>query len=436
MSYGREGLCLDLPDDWDVTVVEKPPMPILADPARAVEEALETPFGCLPLEEEARGKASACLLVCDITRPVPNGLLLPPVLRRLLAAGIPREAITILVATGLHRPNLGGELREVIGDDWVLANFRVANHYARNDGDHVDLGRTSLGAPIKLDRRLVEAELRLAVGLVEPHFMAGYSGGRKIITPGVAHRDTITYLHAAGLMEHPRAANCVLAGNPLHEQQMEIVARLGGALALNAVIDDQRRPSRVTFGEIGASHLAAVAHLRPYAEVHLPGRFPTVLTSAAGYPLDKTYYQTIKGMVGAQEILAPGGDLFIVSRISEGLGSEEFVAAQRRLIALGPEGFLREIAPKRHAAVDEWQTEMQLKPMRIGRVHLFTEGLSPAELALTGVRPVADLRAALLASVAGHRRLAVIPEGPYVLPFVAGEGPAGVPGGQCRIGNS
>ncbi len=423
MNYGQEGLTLNLPDDWDVTVIKKPPMPLAPDPARAVEEAFAHPIGCRSLVEEAAGKQTACVLICDITRPVPNGIILPPIMRQLLEAGVPQDGITIMVATGLHRPNEGQELREVVGDDWVMDNFRIVNHFARNDDDHVDLGHTSLGTPVKLERRFVEAELRLVVGLVEPHFMAGYSGGRKIIMPGVAHRTTITYLHTATFMEHCRAVNCVLIGNPLHDQQLEITRKLGGALAVNAVIDDHRHLSYVNFGEIEASHHQAVEFIRPYAEVYVPGRFKTVITSSAGYPLDKTYYQTVKGMVGAQEILEPGGDLFIVSRISEGMGSPEYVEAQKKLIALGQVGFLEDIRQKKFAAVDEWQTEMQLKPMRIGKIHLYTEGLTAAERAQTGVNVVEDLEAAIIASASGHKRVAVIPEGPYVLPYPQGEGP-------------
>ena len=128
-----------------------------------------------------------------------------------------------MVATGLHRPNEGAELRDVVGDDWVLETVKVVNHFARNDSDHVYLGLTSKGTPIKLDRRFVEADLRIVTGLVEPHFMAGYSGGRKLIVPGVAHADTITRLHTATFLESPPSANCILDGNPLHEEQLEIV---------------------------------------------------------------------------------------------------------------------------------------------------------------------------------------------------------------------
>ena len=227
-----------------------------------------------------------------------------------------------------------------------------------------------------IDRRFVDADLRIAVGLVEPHFMAGYSGGRKIVAPGVAHEKTIRTFHSARVLEHCRAVNCVIEGNPLHEAQLEIVRMIGKCLALNTVIDEERRLSFVNFGEIEASHLEAVAFVRPYAEVPMKKRFRTVVTSSAGYPLDKTYYQTVKGMVGALEILEPGGTLVTVSKCSEGVGSKEYAEAQRSLIRLGPERFLQEILPKRYAAIDEWQAEMQVKAMKKGKVCLYSEGLS------------------------------------------------------------
>ena len=419
LSYGRGTLPVDLADDWDVRVIGKKAMPVEPDPAASVRAALAAPVGAPPLVEAARGCASACILICDITRPVPNGVLLPIMVRQLLDAGMDARRITVLVATGLHRPNEGEELAEVVGDPWVSATVAVENHFARDTAAHVDLGATpTRGTRVLLDRRFVEADLRIATGLVEPHFMAGYSGGRKVIAPGIAGQETITTFHSARFMEHPRAASCVLDGNPLHEEQLEIVRMIGGALALNTVLDDHRRICFVNYGEIVESHLKAVDVIRGYAEIAVSERFKTVVTSAAGYPLDKTYYQTVKGMVGPIDILAPGGDLVVASACEEGMGSAEFVAAQRRLIALGPDGFLDEISAKSHADIDEWQTEMQLKPMRVGTIHLYTDGLSPADLALTGVNAVASVADAVRASVArsGDRRVAVIPEGPYVVP--------------------
>ncbi|MEI7968426.1 MAG: nickel-dependent lactate racemase [Betaproteobacteria bacterium] len=419
LSYGKGLLPVDMPREAAVTIIRKAAMPVIPDAAAAMKAALESPTGSRPLSELARGKRSACILICDITRPVPNGMLLPPLVRSLLDAGIPREDIVVLVATGLHRPNLGAELDELVGDQWVRETVRVENHDARCDADHVDLGLTPYGTPVLLDRRFVTADIRVATGLVEPHFMAGYSGGRKVIAPGIAHAKTITTFHSHRFMADPAAENCVLEGNPLHREQLAIVKMLGDVLAVNTVIDEHRRLSFVNFGEIIASHLEAVEFIRSFARVPVGRRFSTVVTSAAGYPLDKTYYQTVKGMVAPLGILAPGGNLIIASECSEGMGSPEYVEAQKRLIELGPEGFLREIRAKRFADIDEWQTQMQLKPMQAGRVHLYAAGLSAADRLLTGVGIIDSVEEAVARSVraSGDPHVAVIPEGPYVVPI-------------------
>lgn len=418
MNYDRGSLAVNVAPDWRATVLHKPAMPVLADPSGAVGEALDAPIKAPGLREAAAASKSACILICDITRPVPNGDILPVVLRTLLASGMPAEAITVLVATGLHRPNEGEELLELVGDRWVLDAVQVANHFARRDEDHVEVGTTRRGNVIKLDRRFIEADLRLAIGLVEPHFMAGYSGGRKIIAPGVAHADTITTFHSARYMEDPNAANCVLQDNPLHEDQLEVVRMIGGAYAINTVLDDERRMSFVNYGEIVESHLQAVAFTRAYTELPVSERYPTIVTSSAGYPLDKTYYQTVKGMVGPLDILEPRGHLIVVSACSEGMGSSEYVDAQRRLIALGPDRFLDSLLDKQHADIDEWQTEKQLAPMRAGTVSLYTTGLNQEERALTGVAMIDSVEEAIARSVAeaGDPRVAFVPEGPYVVP--------------------
>ncbi|UCH49338.1 MAG: nickel-dependent lactate racemase [Betaproteobacteria bacterium] len=422
LNYGRGTLPVDLDANWDVSVIRKPTMPVETSPLDAVEAALGNPVGSAALVEEAKGKASACILVCDITRPVPNSQLLPVILRQLLAAGMTRESIRILVATGLHRPNEGEELAELIGDQWVLDNFRVENHFARNDADHVDLGTTTKGTLVKLDRRFVDADLRIVTGLVEPHFMAGYSGGRKVIAPGIAHKETITTFHNARFMSHTKADSCILDGNPLHQEQLEIVNMLGQVLAVNTVLDEHRRMSFVNFGEVVKSHLDAVKFTEDYTVVPISRKYRTVVTSAAGYPLDQTYYQTVKGMVVPTDILEPGGNLIIASECTEGIGSSEYADAQRRLIEKGVDGFFDDISAKDYADIDEWQTQMQLKPMRIGSIHLYTTGLSDEDKRITGVNAVDSLNDTIRRSVEesiadnGDASVAVIPEGPYVVP--------------------
>ena len=416
-------MTVELPAGSDVTVIRKREMPIEAEPRAAVARALATPVDAPPLRELAAGKSSACILVCDVTRPVPNGLFLQPMIRELEAAGIPLAAITVLIATGLHRPNEGAELESVIGDPWVMQNVRVENHFARNDADHVDLGQTpTRQTPVKLDRRFVDAELRIATGLVEPHFMAGYSGGRKVVAPGIAHHETIRTFHNARFMEDPLAVQCVLEGNPLHEEQLEILKMLGPVYALNTVIDEARRLSFVNFGEIVASHMLTVEFVHGYCTVEVPRRFHTVLTTAAGYPLDRTYYQTVKGMVTPMDILDTESKLIVASDCSEGLGSDAFRASQQRLGEEGSERFMERIAGKRFADVDEWQSEMQLKALRSAEIQLFSPGLPAADRGLTGVDMIDSIEAAISRSIeqSGDPAIAVIPEGPYVVPIYAG----------------
>jgi nickel-dependent lactate racemase len=418
MHYGKTGLPLDLPDDWDVTVIRKKPMPILHNPEKTLKEIFEHPDGVKPLAELASRRRNACILICDITRPVPNGAILPTLIQFLVSSGMKPTDIRVLVATGLHRPNEGEELREVVGSDWVLETVKVENHFARRDEDHADLGSTRHGIPVRLDRRFVEADLRIVVGLVEPHFMAGYSGGRKVITPGIAHRDTITCIHAAGMLEQKGIENCVIDENPLHRELVEIARMVGECFAVNVVIDEARQISFVNFGDIEKSHREAVSFVRPFAEVPVAQKFKTVITSGAGYPLDKNYYQTVKGMVAVLDILEPGGNLFIASECSEGIGSPEYATCQRRLIDVGPEAFMAQILPKTKADVDEWETEMQLKVAKVGKIHLFSGCLCDADKQLTGVVHIDSLVEEIQQSVDnfGDRRVAVIPEGPYVIP--------------------
>jgi lactate racemase len=419
ISYGRGLLPISVPDGGEATVIRKATLPVLADARAAIDDAFDHPVNAEPLRQLAKGRDSACILICDITRPVPNRLFLRPMIETMVAAGMPLEQITILVATGLHRPNEGAELAELVGDPWVLENVRIENHFALNDADHVDLGPTvTRGTPVKIDKRFLDADLKIATGLVEPHFMAGWSGGRKVVAPGVAGHETIRTFHSARFMEDPLAVQCNLAGNPLHEEQLEIVRRIGPIYALNTVLNEERDLVCVTFGEIDASHRAAVAFVSEATRIVVPRRFRTVVTSSAGYPLDKTYYQTVKGMVTPMDILEPGGTLIIASECSEGFGSSAFRDAQARLVDLGSERFLATLTAKSLADIDEWQTEMQLKPMRIGRIQLYTTGLDAEERRLTAVDVVPSVDRAIAESVArdGDPAIAVIPEGPYVVP--------------------
>ena len=419
LLFGKKEISLKLPPHINAHLIEKHPMPLVADSSQAILDAFDSPIQSPKLSELAAGKDSACIAICDITRPVPNGLILPPLVDTLVKGGIPKENILILVATGLHRPNEGEELRELIGSDEIFNSIRIENHFARDREAHVDLGYTSQNIPIGIDKQFIEADLRIVTGLVEPHFMAGYSGGRKVVAPGIAYQDTILKFHTAHVLEDKNSDNCILKGNPLHQAQLEIVRTIGDIYAVNTVIDDKRRLGNVTFGAVEPSHLEAVAFMQKYGEVDINRKFKTIVTSAGGYPLDKTYYQTVKGMVSPLSILEPGGTIIIASDCSEGMGSPEFVTAQEMLYDKGADGFMETLYTRENAKIDEWQTEMLLKPLRRGAIRLYTENLTEEQLQQTCVEHISSsLLEAIISSVEEQKdnNIGIIPEGPYIVP--------------------
>ena len=419
IRYGKGELHIRLPKGCEPTIIRKPDMPVLENAQAAIRHALLNPVEAPSIAELAVGVQRVCIVICDITRPVPNGPILKEFVELLRDQGVSLDRITILIATGLHRPNLGQEMREVIGDDWVFNHVRVENHFARERQWMVDLGHTPTdGIPVILNRHLVDADLRIAIGLVEPHFMAGYSGGRKVIAPGVAGEETIRTFHNHRFMADPLACNGNLIDNPLHRGQLEILKLLGNAYAINTVIDEARRMSFVNFGDCEKSHLESVVFVKRYAEVPLGRQFNTVVTSAAGYPLDKTYYQTVKGMVAPIQILTDGGRMIIASACEEGLGSHEYRESQSRLLKLGGQGFLDRIRGMPLADVDGWQTHMLLRTLAVGNVSLYSQGLKGKDRELTGVQMVESMEDAIASSISqsGDKAVAIIPEGPYVIP--------------------
>ncbi len=419
LNYGKSGYTLCLPEDLDVTVIRKRPMRSLTDPELTLSKVLNAPLAAAELDKVITKDTNVCIVICDDTRPVPNGLILPILLKKIVAAGGRLENISILVATGLHEPLKEEALRRTVGNDEVFRQVRVVNHDAKDKHTHEMLGSTSSGIPTCLDKRFTGADVRVIVGLVEPHFMAGYSGGRKLIAPGIASAETISYLHAYSILSQPKATNCILDGNPLHAAQLEIAAKFENCYAVNVVLDEQRNVCFLNFGDLVQSHAEAVKYFREYGEIELERQYRTVITTAAGQPLDNTYYQTIKGMVGAKQALMKNGRMFVASRCEKGFGSMMFRDAQRRLVKLGAAAFLSELQKKIKADIDEWQTQLLADVMLRGSFGLYSEGLSEEDRKLTGGEDLPNLESAILSWVkeCGDKRVAVIPEGPYVIPL-------------------
>jgi nickel-dependent lactate racemase len=419
LAYGRGTLAVELPEAARVDVLEKRPVAPLADPERALRDALEAPLGAPPLRELARGRRDAVIVISDHTRPVPNAVLLPPILDALRAGGLAPEAVTVLVATGLHRPSSADELREMLGSE-LARTLRIAQHDARDPAAHADLGRTAGGIPIQLDRRLLASDLRIATGLVEPHLMAGYSGGRKAICPGLASVETVRVAHGPALLEG-RIGPGLLDGNPLHRELLEVVRRVGVHFCVNVALDRERRIAALACGEIERAHARAVAFVESESLVSLDAPADLVVASGGGHPLDATFYQAIKGIATATAVVRPDGAILLCAALAEGVGSAPFEALLRE--SASPEDFERRLADERRFAIDQWMVQHLCQARRRARVLLYTDGLPLASANELLVEAVASPEQGIARALAGARppaRIAVLPQGPYVLATVAG----------------
>jgi nickel-dependent lactate racemase len=415
LEYGRTGLVANLPDERVVRTLQYKDAPPLAEPLAALLDVLDRPNGTAPLAELARGKKNCVIAICDITRPVPNELILKPVLQILEDAGIPRSQITILVATGLHRESTPAEIVEMVGAE-IAANYRIENHHGQERSEHTYLGDSPRGVPIWIDTRFVQSDLKITVGLIEPHFMAGYSGGRKLICPGLAAIDTIKVWHGPSFLEHPLAESGSLSGNPVHEENTWIARKAGCDFIVNVVIDAQRRPLKFVAGDMVAAFEEGVAFCSQVVRDYLPEPVDIVVTSGAGYPLDTTFYQAVKGMNAALSVIKPGGTVILCASMSEGIGSPQFQQLFHENSTL--DGFMHRITHEDYFVMDQWQLEELAKVRRKARVKVITDGLPPEILSTLFVEWAPSIEAAVADSLAEYgpdARIAVIPKGPYVL---------------------
>lgn len=419
LDYGRSGLEVDLPDDVDVSILEPSPGEPLSDPTAAIENALSHPIGAPPLAALARGRRDAVVVISDKTRPVPYGIVLPPLLATLEAAGIARERIEILVATGLHRANTAAELAEMTNPE-IVARYRVRNHAARDESQHVHLGRTARGTEIWIDRGYVAADLKIITGLIEPHLMAGFSGGRKAVAPGCAGVEMMRSLHGAAMLESPLGPGRI-EGNPFHDELVGIARRVGVDFLCDVAIDRDRQLTGVFAGDLEQAHAEGVRCVERHVRADVERPADVVVTSAAGFPLDDTYYQSIKGAVAALNVVRRGGTIILAAAIGEGIGSAEF----QRLLAetARPEDFIARITTGGLFSIDQWMLQHLCQVLRKAEIILVSDGVSAEQARglLVSSAPTVEAALARCRARYGPRpHVAVLPQGPYVLATVRG----------------
>jgi nickel-dependent lactate racemase len=421
LDYGKTGLEVTLPDERIVGPLAIHTAVPLADPESVLHQALENPIGTRSLREIAKGRKNACVLVCDITRPVPNSLILPPLLKILEESGIARNKILILIATGMHRPNEGAELEELVGT-FVYQNYRIENHNGTILEEQTYLGTTKRGVPMWIDTRYIESDLRITTGLIEPHLMAGYSGGRKVICPGIVGLETVKVWHGPKFLEHPKADCGILEGNPVHEENTLIALTAGCDFIVNVCIDGNRKVTWLGAGDMIEAWRTGVRFVESVVRVGVPEPLDIVITSAAGYPLDTTFYQSVKGLTGALPVMKQGGTIILAASLSEGIGSAEFQQVLRENPDLAE--FKKRIRETDYFVMDQWQLEELAKVVARCRVIVVSGGLGAEALSNCHVEWRATVEEALAEAISQHgsdAKIGVIPKGPYVLPYISND---------------
>lgn len=415
LAYGSEGLGIEVPDGNLAGILRMNEMPVVGDPRAELERKLAQPTGSLPLVELATGRKTACIVISDITRPVPNSTILPPVLEALERAGIPRDGITILIGTGLHRPNEGAEQERLLGPD-IPGTYRVVNHIGRDRASHEYLGETPVyRAPIYVDKTWLDADLKIATGLIEPHFMAGYSGGRKAIMPGICGAETVKVLHGPDAIANGKSAEGVVDGNPLHEEMLYVAEKAGVDFIVNVTLNEERAITGVFAGGLDEAHREGVRFMEGQCVSTLDSPVDAVITTAAGYPLDLTFYQSVKALTAAMPVLREGGVIILAAKCAEGIGSPDFT----RLILDAPtlEQFLMDIRRPGYYVLDQWQLQKMAMVRDKFDVWFYSDGIDPEtqrNLFVTPLASVAEGLGRVKERFGDSARIAVIPEGPYV----------------------
>jgi nickel-dependent lactate racemase len=411
-AFGKHGIDVKVPAGFDCHVAHARSATAIADSASAINDALDHPIGCEPLRKLAEGKRTAAISVCDITRPAPNCVTLPPLLERLHAAGIPVEGVTILIATGLHRAATPDELNTILGPE-IAGRYRVESHDARDFAAHRSLGTTRRGTPVFIDERFMAADLHITLGFIEQHLMLGFSGGRKLVAPGQAAQETIKVIHSPRFMREPLATEGSIEDNPLHAELLEIAAMAKHDFMLDVTLTQERAISGVFAGDPVKAHAAGVKFLESTSTSPIPTLADAVITCAAGYPLDLTFYQTVKGLTAAQHIVKPGGRILVLGECAEGIGSPEF--ARMLTEYRGHAEFLEQIRERR-VEVDQWQLEKLALVGLKNELFFYTPGADAAQMGSLRPRVFAKLDEAVAAVLDGldaDELVVLVPEGPY-----------------------
>jgi lactate racemase len=418
LSYGKDGLEVDLPDDG-VTIIEPHYIPGMPDEQAAMREALRAPIGSRPLSELVEPHSTVAITFPDVTRPCPTARMLPALLEELSA--VPREQIVLISGTGMHRPNTEEEMRRMVGDQ-VYESYRVINHNAFDRSTLARVGTTSRGAELWVNAEYLAADVKILIGFIEPHMFAGFSGGCKAVLPGIAGEKTVLRNHDAEMIGNPRSNWGVTKGNPIFEEMREGGLMTNPTFLMNVTLNRDKQITGVYFGDVVAAHDAGIKFARETAMRPVEEPFDIVVTTNSGYPLDLNLYQAIKGISAANLIVREGGAIISAAECSDGIPDH---GNYRKILHMKPDlaAVLEMIHQPDFLLFDQWEAQIQANIQRRARVFLYST-IEDREVEMAHIEPIRDVAATvrrLMEEYGPDARVAVLPQGPFTIPYVADE---------------
>ena len=416
LDYGTTGLLADFPDDR-TTVIEPVYVPPASDGHRALVSAIRNPIGKQPLRELVRRGQKIAISVCDITRAQPRQAMLEALFFEMPHVRL--EDVMVLIATGTHRRNNDEEIQRMLGRKFA-ARCRVVCHDARDAASLVHVGETRTGVRVLLNRAWVESDFKITTGFVEPHFFAGFSGGPKMVAPGLAGIDTVMELHNAARIGHPKATWGITEGNPIHDDVREISRMTGVDFALDVTLNRDQQITAAFAGDLLQEHAAACACAKQNAMRAVGSPFDVVVTTNSGYPLDQNLYQAVKGMSAAAKIVKEGGTIICAAECRDGIPDH---GAYGQILASGrsPRELLDMIESPGYSRPDQWQVQIQAQVQLKAEVLLKSDRLSPDQVRAAHFEPIDDISIAAdraLRRTGSNSTLCVLPQGPQTIPYI------------------
>jgi len=417
LAFGKHGLFIHLPDQYNLTVIEPTFMPGLAEPSAELQQALQSPRGAIPLKEFVMPGNKVGIVFSDITRPTPHQLILPAVMAEL--SHVSSAHITLFNALGTHRPNTRAEIREMLGSE-LVDRYRIVQNDAFDPSTQIALGRSTFGHEIWINREFLDCDVKILTGFIEPHFFAGFSGGGKAIMPGMAGQLTVLGNHDAGMIANPNATWGITRGNPIWDEVHQVARMAGKTFLVNVTLNKHRQITGVFAGELDEAHAAGCAFVKSTAMVPVQEPFDIAITTNAGYPLDLNLYQAVKGMSAAAQIIKPGGTIIIAAECWDGIPEHGLYGKLLRQ-AKDPQDLLDTICSPGFHEQDQWQAQIQAQIQRKADVFVYSDHLADEQIRAALLKPCRSIETTiseLLEKYGPAASICVLPEGPQTIPYV------------------